>query len=96
MRDYFQIYKLIPTQKKIKFFFLLCLIFFAVISELVGIALIIPMVASFIPDASSELNLFYDNIFIFKFLKTLTFKNLMLIFLSVFVIKAFFISFQSM
>ena len=93
MHEYFQIYKLIPSQKKIRFFFLLCLIFFAVISELVGITLIIPMVASFIPDTSSELNLFYDKIFMFKFLQKLTFKTLMLIFLSVFIIKAFFLTF---
>ena len=93
MSEYSLIYKLISKQNKKKFFLLLFLIFISIISELIGISLIIPMVASFIPDASSEFNLFYDKIFLLKFLKELTFKNLMLIFLSVFVIKALFLTF---
>ena len=93
MREYSLIYKLISKQNKKKFFLLLFLIFFSVISELIGISLIIPMVASFLPDASSDLKLFYNKIFILKFLENLTFSNLMLIFLSVFVIKTIFLTF---
>ena len=93
MREYSLIYKLISKQNKKKFFLLLFLIFFSVISELIGISLIIPMVSSFFPDASSELNLFYNKIFILNFLENLNFSNLMLIFLSVFVIKTIFLTF---
>ena len=92
MKDLAIIYKLIPHKKKLKFLVLLILIFFSIFAELLGITLIIPTIASFVNQSSESFYLLNQKLFFFSVLSQLNFKNLMLIFLSVFFFKTLFIT----
>lgn len=91
MKKYILIYNLIPSKHKFSFFILLILIFFSILAELLGISLIIPTITSLVNETNSTFNFFDNKIFFFKVLKNLDIKILLIIFLSIFLFKSFFL-----